>query len=311
MPSFSKQTFGGKSVSGGSLSPRKSRGNTAQVNSYFSDASAITYIVGYMLQAGGGGGGANYAGGGGGGGLRSTVSATGRGGSLETEIPVLSGSYLLTVGAGGVWGGGYSGSYGGNSVFGDIIALGGGGGRNGSGSTRGINGCGAGGSNDNGWAGHFGTLGQGYDGGVGNSSFTPTLSGGGGGGTGGNGGSGVNGSPTVGGGEGSPTTVTFTGYGGVSYGAGGQGSVYASGTMGYSRGANTGHGGGSGSNFTNWIGGNGGSGIVLIRYADSLPDLAAIGAGLTKDGGGLTPSTTSGGYKVYRFTAGSDIITFA
>jgi hypothetical protein len=49
---------------------------------------------------------------------------------------------------------------------------------------------------------------------------------------------------------------------------------------------------------------------VFIRYPDSLPNLAAI-TGLTKDGGGLTPTTTTGGYKIYRFTAGTGTIEFA
>jgi hypothetical protein len=56
--------------------------------------------------------------------------------------------------------------------------------------------------------------------------------------------------------------------------------------------------------------GNGGSGRVIIRYPDSFDNLTAIDAGLTKTGGGLTPTTTSGGYKIYEFTGGTGTVTF-
>jgi hypothetical protein len=42
---------------------------------------------------------------------------------------------------------------------------------------------------------------------------------------------------------------------------------------------------------------------VIIRYADSLPTLTV--------GGGLTSSnTTSGGFRIYTFTAGTGTVTF-
>jgi hypothetical protein len=44
---------------------------------------------------------------------------------------------------------------------------------------------------------------------------------------------------------------------------------------------------------------------VIIRYADSFADLTTIGAGLTYSG-----PVTSGGYKIYTFTAGTDSVTF-
>jgi hypothetical protein len=59
--------------------------------------------------------------------------------------------------------------------------------------------------------------------------------------------------------------------------------------------ANTGGGGGGQ--------GNGNSGIVIIRYADSKPDLTTIAAGLT-----YTRYVT-GGYKYYKFTAGTGLVT--
>jgi hypothetical protein len=42
---------------------------------------------------------------------------------------------------------------------------------------------------------------------------------------------------------------------------------------------------------------------VIIRYADTNPDIAVIGAGLTYT------RTTPSGYKVYTFTAGTGTIT--
>jgi hypothetical protein len=58
------------------------------------------------------------------------------------------------------------------------------------------------------------------------------------------------------------------------------------------------------------VGGDGGSGLVVIRYADTFPNLTSIGAGLTKTGGGTTPTTTTGGFKIYVFTAGTGSVTF-
>jgi hypothetical protein len=72
---------------------------------------------------------------------------------------------------------------------------------------------------------------------------------------------------------------------------------------------NTGGGGGGAFASTSSGGASGGSGIVVIRYADSLPNLQAI-SGVTKTGGGLTPTTTTGGFKIYEFTAGTGTVTF-
>jgi hypothetical protein len=57
-----------------------------------------------------------------------------------------------------------------------------------------------------------------------------------------------------------------------------------------------GGGGGGGSN-----GGNGGSGIVILKYPDTIT--LTIGAGLTSS------TTTSGGFKITSFTAGTDTVT--
>jgi hypothetical protein len=68
---------------------------------------------------------------------------------------------------------------------------------------------------------------------------------------------------------------------------------------------NTGSGGGGGaSNGAASSSGAGGSGIVIIAYPDSFDDLTNIGSGLT-----YSLITARSGYKVYKFTAGSDTIT--
>jgi hypothetical protein len=54
----------------------------------------------------------------------------------------------------------------------------------------------------------------------------------------------------------------------------------------------------------NSAGGNGGSGIVIIRYTSSYPDLTSISGGLTYSG-----PVTSGGNKIYTFTAGTGTVT--
>ena len=62
--------------------------------------------------------------------------------------------------------------------------------------------------------------------------------------------------------------------------------------------ANTGGGGGSG-----YVGGSGGSGVVIISYDDTHPDITTIGAGL------VSTKVETGGKKIYTFTSGDDIIT--
>jgi hypothetical protein len=62
-------------------------------------------------------------------------------------------------------------------------------------------------------------------------------------------------------------------------------------------------GGGAGGGNTDGFGGNGGSGIVIIRYADTFPAITTIGGGLTYS------TTTTGGYRIYTFTAGTGTVT--
>jgi hypothetical protein len=50
------------------------------------------------------------------------------------------------------------------------------------------------------------------------------------------------------------------------------------------------------------IGGNGGAGVVVLRYSSAFDRLSDVGAGLTYT------VTTAGGYHIYNFTAGSDTI---
>jgi hypothetical protein len=46
-----------------------------------------------------------------------------------------------------------------------------------------------------------------------------------------------------------------------------------------------------------------------LRYPDTQSDLTTIGGTLVKTGGGTTPTTTTGGYKIYVFTAGTGTVT--
>jgi hypothetical protein len=237
--------------------------------------------VDYLVVAGGGGAAGYNAGGAGAGGLRSTVTATGGGGSLESALSLTSGTnYTVTVGAGGAGGNASTtsvGNNGSNSVFSTITSIGGGKteqNQNGSSGGSGGGGYGATGTSKTGGAG---TANQGYAGG--NNFTSPNYSAGGGGGAGAVGGNGT--STTSGsGGNGvavsiTGTSVTYAGGGGGGYtvdtalrglgGTGGGGDGGASGNPGSAGTANTGGGGGGGAHLQ--AGGNGGSGIVIVRYA--------------------------------------------
>jgi hypothetical protein len=236
----------------------------------------------YLVIAGGGGGGYDAGGGGGAGGLRSTVGTTGGGGSLETALSVTAQAYSVTVGGGGVGAltGARHGSSGTDSTISTITSTGGGGG--GDASAAGYSG-GSGGGTRNSGSGGTGTTSQGYAGGSAN--HTSAGSGGGGagaagggtigtnyGGAGGNGvqitafstptETGVNGYYAGGGGGGSNTLpATIGGFGGGGQGGTPGGLNIKSGI------SNTGSGGGGagGGDSTGFA--NGGSGLVIIRYA--------------------------------------------
>lgn len=241
----------------------------------------------YLVVAGGGGTGGGTGGGGGAGGLRSTVTTTGGGGTLESALSVTAQSYTITVGAGGAGatGNGGNGIAGSNSVFSTITSAGGGLGSHVGSSGNG--GSGGGGGYSGGAAG-AGTAGQGYAGGNGGGADPDYVCGGGGGAgaagsaaSGSSGGAGGNGVWTAlsnavaigqlsggnyylaGGGAGGTNSGTKSG------GLGGGGSTTRA-TDGVSGMPRTGSGGGGASpgwTSANTKGGNGGSGIVIIRYA--------------------------------------------
>jgi len=243
--------------------------------------------IDYLVIAGGGAGGrgpngANMGAGGGAGGYRESSGTVGSFsasplGACVAALPVSATGYPITVGAGGATPNviGCRGDTGANSIFSSITSAGGGGGgaQSPSNATNGGSGGGsAGGIPGGGTAGVGNTPPvsppQGNPGGVGGGS-SPAGGGGGaaaagGAGTGPAGGPGgagatssINGTPTGrgggGGGNGTPTCGTAGPGGG-----GGSGAPGANGTV------NTG-GGGAGTH-NPYVAGNGGSGIVIIRY---------------------------------------------
>ena len=213
----------------------------------------------YLVIAGGGGGGGGYGAGGGAGGYLTasnySMSAT---------------SYLVTVGSGGAGGSSASGVAGTNSTLGSIVAYGGGfgAGPNTPGSRPGgAGGSGGGGGYASGTAGAATPSGQGYPGGTGPAGF---YGGAGGGGAGGPGQVGASQANCVGG-AGLSSSITGTA---VTRASGGSGYSAAATTGGGGSGnggtihgtAYTGGGGGTENNGPTAVGGNGGSGIVIIRY---------------------------------------------
>lgn len=100
-------------------------------------------------------------------------------------------------------------------------------------------------------------------------------------------------------------TVSNRGLGGSSIGGNGaqhNNTAYTgTGTAATNGLVNTGSGGGGPAN--GMSGGLGASGVFILRYADTLPDLTSIGAGL------VYTRTTYTGYKVYTFTGGTGTVT--
>jgi len=249
--------------------------------------------VDYLVVAGGGGGGWNRGGGGGAGGLRDCTSA---GFSVTVQ------SYPITVGGGGSGSTPFpapnadlEGNPGSNSVFNSITSTGGGGGGYYCGGLTGGSGGGGGTSSPPqeplissylGGAGNTPPVSpsQGNDGGDATPTGSPTGGGGGGGatavgtnaqrtpGVAGSGGAGKDLSGTFGtssgecgvfaGGGGGSGGNPACGYTPGSGGTGGGGSGGNDTTAGTAGTTNTGGGGGGG----NPVSGNGGSGIVIIRY---------------------------------------------
>jgi hypothetical protein len=229
-------------------------------------------IVCDILMVGGGGGGGGGAGGGGGGG----------GVVYKTAYTINAGSYIISVGAGGIGGSTTTtaGSNGSNTTFGNLLtALGGGGGGGDAGQLNGLSGGSGGGAANETQVGSRGSSTQptSASGGYGNvgglaSNDAPQYGGGGGGGGGGVGGAG---SGSNGGSGGVGIIINITGSS-VYYAGGGAGGAFsgaiASGGLGGGGNTNqngtinTGGGGGSKSSKSNGNAGSGGSGIVIIRY---------------------------------------------
>ena len=264
-----------------------------------------TPTVEYLVVAGGGAGGYSYGGGGGAGGYR-----------IGTGLAVTSdpyGTYAVTVGAGGPASSSSIQGKGQDSVFSTITSTGGGGG-----AYDGVNGftggSGGGGSYNlkTGGAGNTPSTSPSQGNTGGNSGPAGGNFGGGGGGAGAVGYSGTATYLTANGGIGLASSIS-----GVStyYAGGGGGWTRNTGsTLGGTGGGGTGAGGVSagGAATINTGGGGGasgganpsgagGSGIVIIRYADTYPAANATT--------GSPTITVAGGYRVYKWTS-SGSITF-
>ncbi len=279
---------------------------------------AEDYNIELLVVAGGGAGGSasgnsSAGGGGGAGGVR-----------YFSKTPVTAGkNYLVGIGTGGrSVSGDVHGYNGGNSYFGDIVSIGGGGGAKGhnNGSTglgqndgRVGGSAGGGGSNAGNPASGYclggkGILGQGNNGGNG-SDGSGADGAGGGGGADGVGGDGVGATSTAKGGAGgagkaysiSGSSVTYAGgggggggsQGGGAAGSGGGGAGGGADAAGNNATANTGGGGGGAGtrNNNNEASGAGGSGIVIIAYK-----------GPQRGTGGVVSSTARPGYTTHTFT---------
>jgi Concanavalin A-like lectin/glucanases superfamily len=239
----------------------------------FTLTSPASITAQVLVVGGGGAGGSAYVGGGGGAG----------GAVFNASFTITSGTYTVTVGAGGARttaGVGYVGPSGSNSSFSSITGTGGGGGGSYLSIAATNGGCGGGGPFN---SGQFGTGSQGGNGApYGTDGVGGYNCGGGGGGMGGT-------APTPSGvrpsgGAGATYTVAGTAYtlaGGGGAGSDGQGGLGQAGgglggngnnagqsaSSGGDATANTGSGGGGGGgNNGSLYGGAGGSGIVIIAY---------------------------------------------
>jgi len=283
--------------------------HTAVTQRAFNPYAGAPDTVEYLVVAGGGGGGTNRGGGAGAGGL---LQASGFAVSAGTALTV-------TVGAGGA--ANASSPYGQNgndSVFSSITATGGGAGANNvsTGGEAGSNGGSGGGTRQEANTPGTGVSGQGNAGGIGSAS---------GGGASGGGGAGASpaslagSSSTLGGVGGTGLCSTITGQrvfyagggGGGGYsadggiggaGGGGAGSLFsATGANATPGTANTGGGGGGARDGAGtYSGGQGGSGIVIIRY----PQINSAPALVT----GSPQVNYSDGYQIYIFTSSGSII---
>jgi hypothetical protein len=266
----------------------------------FATAGSSSFIVSdagtdgeaeYLLVGGGGGGGGRGGGGGGGGGVR------------QGTVDLLAQLYTIEVGNGGSGGGtdgaslGLRGGNGQNTAAFSVIALGGGGGGGGvsaaqfNGQAGGCGGGGGGPQSQGAGLGGSGEVSQGEQGGNGYHLPGVHTSGGGGGGASQSGASVPTGNTTVAGNGGQGITSSIEGLT-ASYAGGGGGGTTAlagreggNGASGGGKGAGTslvtaeagvsgtGGGGGGGRDAPIGPGGAGGSGIVIIRYPLTSPNL--------------------------------------
>ena len=262
--------------------------------SYVHNPSTAAGKMNYMVLAGGASGASN-GGGGGAGGLRSSWYASGGGAVGETPITLSSGTYTITIGAGGALvdnttsyqdpgNDGSATTISGNATV-NTVGGGGGGSNNTNAGRTGGSGGGAGASPGTPYNGGSGTAGEGFDGGRAGAVGHP-YTGAGGGGTGAVGGDNSGSAPGAGG-AGASITITGTGvnYGGGGGGTGGTGVGYtgpggAGGTGGGGAGgayngngvsgtANTGGGGGGSGDGGSFTSGAGGSGLVILRLQTS------------------------------------------
>ena len=273
-------------ANGGTISTVVENGIRYRVHTFTSSGTLTVLSAGKMevLSVAGGGGGGAYAAG----------AGAGAGGLIyNTDYSVTTGNKTVTVGAGGA-GQDYTvtnPSNGSNSVMDSLTSVGGGyGGQGWSGNVGGNGGSGGGGAGYDGTQGTYttaggtGTVGQGHNGGIGRGISGNRGAGGGGGGAGAPGGDSTTNSSGDGG-NGKQISINGTatyyagGGGGGDYGSanGGQGGLggggnvsggNGSGVPGGNGGTNTGGGGGGSRSATSdsWNGGNGGSGIVIVRY---------------------------------------------
>ena len=255
------------------------------------ETNASSLTVDYLVIAGGGGGSSQHGGGGGAGGYRTSVGTSGQNSAAESSLTLTgSTSYTVTVGGGGAaTSNGTTAPNGENSSFSTITSIGGGGGT-GWGTPNTVGNGGSGGGSSLNASGGTGTNNQGYDGGSTGTSNTFPNGGSGGGGAGqagenatnlsraGNGGNGLSSSITgsavtrAGGGGGGAHQPYAGSSGGTGGGGAGATAVNGNINVGIDADENTGSGGG-GSSGASQTGGNGGSGIVIVRYLKSVVGL--------------------------------------
>jgi hypothetical protein len=296
--------------------------SSSVITNLWSDLSSPISKINYRLDTvevlvvgGGGGGGGKSLGTSGG---TASGGGGGAGGVIyNTAFSVIAGNtYPITVGSGGAGGGPFinggngvvNGTSGSNSTFGSLTAFGGG-----YGGGNGVNIGGSGGSGG-GTSGDIsvgmGTTGQGNNGGSGQFAFPYARGGGGGAGGLGSSGDFITGSGGAGGPgrlisiSGFPLYYGGGGGGGAYTGTGGDGGLGGGGAGGSPSQENIsansgipgtgGGGGGQGSGNVNNLGraGNGGSGIVIVRYPE--PQRAIGGTITLKDG-----------YVIHTFTEGT------